>query len=136
MTSKACDQALLFSLHNEIGGVIMKQSVLVVEDDEMIRKLLCSYLEKDNYSVVAARDWKDAQSVFLNTHPCLIILDLMLPKMSGEAFCRWVKNIDPDVSIIMLSAKVRVDDRISGLKMGADHYMTKPFNPDELMANV
>ncbi|HLR51596.1 MAG TPA: response regulator transcription factor [Candidatus Avamphibacillus sp.] len=114
----------------------MKQSVLVVEDDEMIRKLICSYLEKDNYSVVEARDGKEAQSVFLNTHPCLIILDLMLPKMSGEAFCRWVKNIDPDVSIIMLSAKVRVDDRISGLKMGADHYMTKPFNPDELMANV
>jgi len=114
----------------------MKQSVLVVEDDEMIRKLICSYLEKNNYSVVEARDGEEAQSVFLNTHPCLIILDLMLPKLSGEAFCRWAKDIDPDVSIIMLSAKVRVDDRISGLKMGADHYMTKPFNPDELMANV
>lgn len=114
----------------------MKQTVLVVEDDQMIRKLICSYLEKDNYAVVEAEDGEEAQTVFLNTHPCLVILDLMLPKLSGEEFCRWAKDIDSSVSIIMLSAKVQVDDRISGLKMGADHYMTKPFNPDELMANV
>lgn len=114
----------------------MKQIVLVVEDDHMIRKLICSYLEKDNYTVVEAEDGEEAQDAFLNTHPCLVILDLMLPKLSGEAFCKWAKDIDPDVSIMMLSAKVRVDDRIYGLKIGADHYMTKPFNPDELMANV
>lgn len=114
----------------------MKQTILVVEDDQMIRHLVRLYLEKSDYHVVEAQDGEEAKEVFLTYHPCLIILDLMLPKMSGEAYCEWVKEQDPDVSIIMLSAKTRIDDRISGLKMGADHYMTKPFNPDELMANV
>lgn len=114
----------------------MKQTILVVEDDEMIRKLISSYLEKNKYSVVEAKNGEEAQEVFLKTYPCLVILDLMLPKLSGEEFCVWAKGIDSNVAIIMLSAKIRVDDRISGLKMGADHYMTKPFNPDELVANV
>src|SRR5699024_4198387 len=68
--------------------------------------------------------------------PCLIILDLMLPKLSGESFCEWVKSQDDSVSIIMLSAKARIADRIAGLKMGADDYMTKPFNSEELVAQV
>jgi len=114
----------------------MSQTILVVEDDEMIRHLIRLYLEKSDYHVVEAKDGEEAKKVFLTAYPCLIILDLMLPKMSGEDYCEWVKQRDPDVSIIMLSAKTRIDDRISGLKMGADHYMTKPFNPDELIANV
>lgn len=116
--------------------VVMKQTILVVEDDEMIRNLIRLYLEKNEYDVLEAADGEEAKEVFLTYHPCLIVLDLMLPKMSGEDYCEWVKNQDSDVSIIMLSAKTRIDDRVSGLKMGADHYMTKPFNPDELMANV
>lgn len=114
----------------------MKQTVLVVEDDQMIRNLIRLFLEKNDYTVVEAADGEEAKNIFLTYHPCLIILDLMLPKVSGEEYCEWVKEKDPNVSIIMLSAKSRIDDRISGLKMGADHYMTKPFNPDELMANV
>lgn len=115
----------------------MKQVILVVEDDQMIRNLVRIYLEKNNYEVVEARDGEEAKQVFLKHYPCLIILDLMLPQMSGEEFCKWVRQQEHhEVSIIMLSAKARVGDKISGLKMGADAYVTKPFEPDELMANV
>src|SRR5699024_5907065 len=69
--------------------------------------------------------------------PCLIILDLMLPKLSGEEFCKWVKEEgDQDVSIIILSAKTRVEDKLNVFNMGADDYMVKPFEPEELVAHV
>lgn len=115
----------------------MKQVVLVVEDDQMIRDLVRIYLEKNNYEVIEASDGAEAKNVFLTHHPCLIILDLMLPKISGEEFCEWVRTQEHhEVSIIMLSAKTKIDDKIAGLKMGADAYVTKPFDPNELIANV
>lgn len=117
--------------------LIMKQTILVVEDDPMIRDLVTIYLEQDNYHVVQSEDGEEAQQAFLEYHPCLIILDLMLPKMSGEDFCKWVRQeTRNEVSIIMLSAKSQIDDKIAGLKMGADTYVTKPFDPNELMAHV
>lgn len=115
----------------------MKQTILVVEDDKMIRNLVKIYLEKDGYDVIEAADGEAAKEVFLTHHPCLIILDLMLPKLSGEDFCKWVKERTAnEVSIIMLSAKTNIDEKINGLKIGADDYMTKPFDPDELLAHV
>ena len=115
----------------------MKQTIMVVEDDKMIRNLVCIYLKKNGYEVVEASDGEEAKVVFLAHRPCLIILDLMLPKVSGEEFCTWIREQKHnEVSVIMLSAKVRIDDRISGLKLGADAYMTKPFDPNELIAQV
>ncbi|HLR80816.1 MAG TPA: response regulator transcription factor [Bacillota bacterium] len=114
----------------------MVQTILVVEDDHMIRQLIRMYLEKNAYTVVEAVDGEQAKELFLLHHPCLIILDLMLPKVSGEQFCQWVKAKEKDVAIIMLSAKARVDQKIAGLKMGADQYVTKPFDPNELVAHV
>ncbi|MFD2760266.1 response regulator transcription factor [Lentibacillus juripiscarius] len=115
----------------------MKQTILVVEDDEMIRSLIQMHLEKHDYEVVEASDGEEAQNMYMQHNPCLIILDLMLPKMSGEEFCEWVKTQEPnETSIIMLSAKAQVHDKIAGLKMGADDYLTKPFEPDELIAHV
>lgn len=103
----------------------------------MIRDLIRIYLEKNNYEVVEAEDGVKAKAAFLKYHPCLIVLDLMLPNLSGEDFCRWVRTQkDKDASIIMVSAKARIEDKIAGLKMGADTYITKPFDPDELIANV
>jgi len=119
------------------GGMILKQTVLVVEDDPLIRDLVTIYLERNGYDVVQASDGEEAQQVFLTHHPCLIILDLMLPNMSGEEFCSWVRQqTQNEVSIIMLSAKSQVKDKIAGLKMGADTYVTKPFDANELMAHV
>lgn len=99
----------------------MKQTVLVVEDDHMIRKLINIYLTKAGYDVVEAADGEEAKELFLAKHPCLVILDLMLPKLSGEEFCTWVREQERnEVSIIMLSAKSRTEDKINGLKIGAD----------------
>ncbi len=115
----------------------MKQTIMVVEDDKMIRNLIRIYLRKSGYNAVEASDGEEAKKVFLEHRPCLIILDLMLPKVSGEEFYAWIREQKyEDVSVIMLSAKVRIDDRISGLKLGADAYMIKPFDPNELMAQV
>ncbi|SDZ93864.1 two-component system, OmpR family, alkaline phosphatase synthesis response regulator PhoP [Thalassobacillus cyri] len=116
---------------------MIKQKILVVEDDPMIMDLVAIYLEKAGYDVVKAEDGEKAKDMYYSHDPCLIILDLMLPKVSGEAFCRWVKSQAPrEVSIIMLSAKARTEDKIAGLKMGADDYITKPFSPEELVAHV
>ncbi|UOQ94727.1 response regulator transcription factor [Halobacillus shinanisalinarum] len=115
----------------------MKQTILVVEDDPLIRELVSIYLKKADYDVVEAADGEAAKDVFLTYHPCLIVLDLMLPKISGEELCKWVREQERnEVSIIMLSAKARTDDKISGLKLGADDYVTKPFDPEELVAHV
>lgn len=115
----------------------MKQTILIVEDDKMIRNLIKIYLKKSGYDVVEAADGEEAKEVFLTHHPCLIILDLMLPKLSGEEYCKWIKEqVANEVSIIMLSAKSKVDDKINGLTIGADDYITKPFDPDELLAHV
>jgi len=115
----------------------VKQSLLVIEDDQMIRELIVMYLRREGFDVAEAVDGEEAKKVFLRYHPCLIILDLMLPKVSGEEFCKWVREQGRhEVSIIMLSAKTNTHHKIDGLKMGADDYMTKPFDPEELIAHV
>lgn len=115
----------------------MKPEVLIVEDDAKISDLIKLYLHVNGYRVLQAYDGKEAQHLYLQHRPCLIILDLMLPELSGEEFCHWVKKDQPDdPGVIMLSAKAKTDDKISGLRLGADDYMTKPFSPEELMAHV
>src|SRR5690625_2296267 len=115
----------------------MDQTILVVEDDKMIRELIRIYLTKAGYEVVEAADGETAKEVFLTKHPCLIVLDLMLPKLSGEEFCSWVRAQQRnEVSIVMLSAKSRTEDRINGLKIGADDYLVKPFEPEVLLAHI
>lgn len=115
----------------------MKPTILVVEDDPMIRELVSIYLGKAGYEVIPAADGEEAKTAFRKFQPCLVILDLMLPKISGEELCGWFRDEKRnEVSIIMLSAKTKTQDKIAGLKMGADDYMTKPFEPDELVAHV
>ncbi|MCD5325983.1 MULTISPECIES: response regulator transcription factor [Pontibacillus] len=115
----------------------MKQTILIVEDDKMIRQLVAIYLNKEGYETIEAADGEEAKRAFLTYHPCLVILDLMLPKVSGEEVCRWIREQERnEVSIIMLTAKAKTSDKITGLRMGADDYLTKPFEPDELVAHV
>lgn len=114
----------------------MKQLVLIVEDDKMIRDLIKIYLEKNQYDVITAADGEEAKQQFTMHSPCLVILDLMLPKISGEEICKWIREEQYDVSIIMLTAKTSSSQKIKGLQMGADDYVTKPFSPNELMARV
>lgn len=113
------------------------QTILVVEDDTLIRKMVSNHLDNAGYEVVEASNGEEAKDVFLTYHPCLIVLDLVLPKVSGEQFFQWVKKQKRnEVSIIILSGKGSTEDKIKGLKMGADGYVTKPFDMEELLANI
>ncbi|MFD1019230.1 response regulator transcription factor [Thalassobacillus hwangdonensis] len=115
----------------------MRPTVMIVEDDQKISNLIKLYLEKDGYNAVQAYDGKEAKQLFLEHDPCLVILDLMLPFISGEQFLEWVRGRNAeDPAVIILSAKARTHEKINGLRLGADDYMTKPFSPEELMAHV
>jgi DNA-binding response OmpR family regulator len=111
------------------------ETILVVDDEANIRNLARLYLEKDGYRVLTADDGAQALDRFKQESPALIVLDLMLPHMDGWEVCRRVRA-DSDVPILMLTARDEDIDKIVGLEMGADDYLTKPFNPRELVARV
>lgn len=113
------------------------KSVLIVEDDAKIRQLVKVYLEREGYEALEAEDGEDALEKFKQFDPCLVILDLMLPGLSGEEVCTTIRtDLKSNVPIIMLTAKVEETERIQGLRMGADDYVTKPFSPQELVTRV
>jgi DNA-binding response OmpR family regulator len=109
--------------------------VVIVDDDEHIRELATLYLQKDGFDVSSAVDGTSAVELIRATSPSLVVLDLMLPGMSGYDVCRAVRQ-DSNVPIIMLTARDEDVDKIVGLELGADDYLTKPFNPRELVARV
>ncbi|WP_274364841.1 response regulator transcription factor [Paenibacillus thermotolerans] len=111
--------------------------VLIIEDDEKIRKLIGIYLQKEGYQVMEASDGEEGRELFEKYDPCFVIMDLMLPKISGEQLCRIIRSeLKSDVPMIMLTAKAAEEDRIRGLEMGADDYVTKPFSPQELVVRM
>jgi len=111
------------------------KKVLVVDDDAKTVELVKLYLNRDGYRVITAGDGNDALRLARENHPDLIVLDLMLPGMSGLEVCRVLRE-ESDVPIIMLTALTTDDDRLKGLELGADDYVTKPFSPRELAARV
>ena len=113
----------------------MAAKVLVVEDDRNLLQAIRYNLSKDSYQVVAALDGAEALEIARREKPELIILDLMLPKLSGLEVCRILRN-EMTVPILMLTAKAEEVDRVVGLEIGADDYMTKPFSMRELLARV
>lgn len=114
---------------------IDQHSILVVDDEPSIRRILDTRLSMMGYKVFTAADGVKALKVFKCQHPDLIILDVMMPKLDGYGVCQAVRKISK-VPIIMLTALSDVRDRITGLEMGADDYMVKPFSPKELEARV
>jgi two-component system alkaline phosphatase synthesis response regulator PhoP len=116
----------------------MAQRILVVDDDKQIGRLVQSYLEKAGYTILTAYDGEDAMRVIRRERPDLIVLDLMLPKRDGYEITKWLRA-DQALSatpILMLTARVEDGDKILGLELGADDYLTKPFNPREVVARV
>ncbi len=113
----------------------MAISVLVVEDDKNIRDLLQMYLEKEGYAVTTAEDGGQGMTKFRAIKPDLVLLDVMMPVMDGWAVCRAIRAED-QTPIIMLTAKGETDDKVSGLKAGADDYITKPFEMREVLARI
>jgi two-component system alkaline phosphatase synthesis response regulator PhoP len=110
--------------------------ILLVEDEENIRKVVKLNLELDDYEVVTTDNGKDAMKYFHEQHFDLIILDIMLPEISGLQICEQIRLTDTETPIIFLTAKDTPPDRVVGLKKGADDYLSKPFNLEELQLRV
>ena len=113
----------------------MAATVLVVEDESKIRDLLRSYLEREQFEVLSTGSGAEAITLARDAHPDLVVLDLRLPDVPGEEVAREVRSFSA-VPILMLTAKSAEEDRIHGLELGADDYVTKPFSPRELVLRV
>ena len=113
----------------------MAVSVLIVEDDRNIQELLQMYLEKEGYAVTVASDGGQGLSKYRAIKPDLVLLDVMMPVMDGWEVCRTIRA-ESSTPIIMLTAKGETDDKVTGLKHGADDYVTKPFEMKELLARI
>jgi DNA-binding response OmpR family regulator len=113
----------------------MAKTILVVDDEPKILDVVKSYLEKAGYQAFCAMNGREALGLFAQLSPSLVVLDLMLPDISGEDVCREIRK-SANTPIIMLTAKIGDADIIGGLGLGADDYLTKPFSPGQLVARV
>jgi DNA-binding response OmpR family regulator len=111
------------------------RSVLVVDDEPVVRDVVVRYLRRDGFVVSEAGDGETARRLIEEHDPGLVVLDVMLPGIDGLELCRWIRARS-DVPVILLTARVEESDRIVGLELGADDYVTKPFSPRELSARV
>ncbi|AOT71691.1 response regulator transcription factor [Geosporobacter ferrireducens] len=112
-----------------------KIRILIVEDEEKILQVLEAYLKKEGYEVRTATDGTKALAIFKTEEIHLLILDLMLPEMSGEEVCKQIRGFST-IPILMLTARTEEDDKLTGLAIGADDYVTKPFSPREIVGRV
>ena len=113
----------------------MADTILVVDDDATTRDVVVRYLERAGFVAVQAPDGDAARAVLSTRQPSLVVLDLMLPGTDGLSLCRWIRSTST-LPVIMLTALTEETDRIVGLELGADDYVTKPFSPRELVARV
>jgi len=116
-------------------GAVSASRVLVVDDEPMVREVLARYLEKDGFAVDTASDGAEALEAFEAGRPDLVLLDLMLPRVDGLEVFRRIRA-QAQTAVIMLTAKGEETDRVVGLELGADDYITKPFSPREVVARV
>jgi two-component system, OmpR family, alkaline phosphatase synthesis response regulator PhoP len=114
----------------------MSKKILVVEDEQSIATLLKYNLEQSGYAVITANDGEEGRDMAIDQLPDLMILDLMLPKMDGIEVCKELRQKKVNIPILMLTAKDDEFDKVLGLELGADDYMTKPFSPREVVARV
>jgi DNA-binding response OmpR family regulator len=110
-------------------------TVLVVDDEPIVRDVVVRYLERDGYTTLQAATGDEAQRMLEGEPPSLVVLDVMLPGIDGLELCRWIRSRS-QVPIVMLTARGEEADRIVGLELGADDYLTKPFSPRELTVRV
>ena len=107
--------------------------ILIADDESSIREVVALYLKKEGFTVLTARDGEEALRIETNERPDLLILDIMLPKLTGLEICQ---SIERSVPVIFLTAKTAEEDKITGFSLGADDYITKPFSPRELVART
>ena len=111
------------------------ETVLVVDDEPIVRDVVVRYLERDGYRTLTASDGDSARALIEEREPSLVVLDVMLPGTDGLSLCRWIRDRST-LPVILLTARGEEADRIVGLELGADDYVTKPFSPRELAARV
>jgi len=111
------------------------KTVLVVDDEPIVREVVIRYLEREGYRTLEAEDGEVARDVLARSSPDIVVLDVMLPGADGLELCRWIRSTS-ELPVIMLTARGEEADRIVGLELGADDYVTKPFSPRELAARV
>lgn len=116
------------------GGT--QETILVVEDDAALRLSLQLLLRSRGFRVLVAKDGEEGLDAAFRERPHLLLLDLMMPKMNGFEVCREIRRRDPELPILLLTAKTELEDRLRGLSIGADDYVTKPFVPEELVARI
>lgn len=114
----------------------MNELILLVDDEPSIIELSRMYLEREGFRIRAVQDGQAALDAVLRDHPALMVLDVMLPKLDGFEVCRRLRASNDPTAILMLTARDEDIDKILGLELGADDYLTKPFNPRELVARV
>lgn len=132
----AKDMELSVGEHEEDGSAPRLGTILVVEDDPRMQKVLQRVFAAERYDVVTAGDGQTGLNLFKSQRPIAVILDLILPELSGRELCQSMKAISNDTPVIVLSAVAEVVDKVLLLELGADDYVTKPFSPRELMARV
>ena len=111
------------------------KTLLVVDDEPIAREVVIRYLEREGYRTLEAEDGEVARDVLARSSPDIVVLDVMLPGADGLELCRWIRSTS-ELPVIMLTARGEEADRIVGLELGADDYVTKPFSPRELAARV
>ncbi|MDW2884676.1 response regulator transcription factor [Exiguobacterium artemiae] len=117
--------------------MLVGKSVLIVEDDIKIRELLKIYLLQEGYEVLEAGDGIEGKQMIESYDPCIVLLDLMLPKLNGEALCQWIReDFKSLMPVIMITAKVSEQSKLHGFDLGADDYIVKPFSPAEVMSRI
>jgi two-component system response regulator RegX3 len=119
-----------------LEGRMSRRRILLIEDEPSISEPLASALGREGFDAVVAATATEGLDAFRSRSPDLVLLDVMLPGMNGFDVCRAIRSHGRDVAILMLTAKTQVFDRVIGLKLGADDYLTKPFDPSELLARV
>lgn len=111
-------------------------TILVADDDANIRELVCLFLRNDGFTTVEASDGKEALDVYASTHVDLVVLDIMMPVMDGWTLCKELRRANPDLPLLMLTAKGETWEKVKGFELGTDDYLTKPFDPLELTVRV
>ncbi|MGO4545600.1 response regulator transcription factor [Paenibacillus sp. 2TAB23] len=111
-------------------------TIVVTDDDANIRELVCLFLRNDGFETVEAADGKEALAIYASTHVDLVVLDIMMPIMDGWTLCKELRRSNPDLPLLMLTARGETWEKVKGFQLGTDDYLTKPFDPLELTARV
>jgi DNA-binding response OmpR family regulator len=130
------EMALTTEAQNELSPAVSLGTILIIEDDPRMQKVLRRIFTEERYAALVAGDGQTGLDLFRREKPLAVVLDLILPNISGRELCQAFKELSPEIPIVVLSAITEVADKVLLLELGADDYVTKPFSPRELTARV